>query len=234
MNLANLFTLLACGELSNLAMAEAGTIATASRGKITRYANDALLKLYGRFLLKEKEIRVELQEHITFYHLVPRFAVTYEPEGPSDTEATRYLLDLPGEPFLGDVIKILRVYDEHGCVVPLNDDNRVNSVFTPQTNALQVPCPIQDKVLNVAYQAKHPQLQCVLEEVIELPDILVEAFTAFIAYKVFSHMNTQDSTAKAQEHLAIYESVCGSVAEMDLVSASTSTTNGRFYLRGWV
>lgn len=234
MTLLDLFRHLSYGELSNLALANDGngTIREAEQPKIALYANEALLRLYSKFILREKDVLIEMVEHITNYHLLVRFSQQgYDPEG----EAFPYILDMNKEPFEEDVIKILAVFDSFGDQLPLNDNERCNSVFTPQANVLQVPRPCAGQSLGVLYQARHQVLSADdLEGEIFLPDILQGALTAYIAYKVFSHMNTQESTAKAQEHYANYESICVDAKENDLVSTSISTTNARFNKYGWV
>jgi hypothetical protein len=235
-NVNDLFRALSFGELSNLSMSNEGngTITAAAQPKIIHHLNEGLLKLYSRFVLKEDDILVQLYDHITFYHLNPRFAVNYVPVGGSDDEDIRYLLDMPGEPFKGDIIKILTVYDSNGCKLPLNDDEQPLSLFTPQANLLQVPYPKNDMALSVMYQAKHDKIQGELEETIELPDILLEALTNFIAYKVYGSIGSDNSTAKSLAHYAAFESVCREVEDKDLVSTSISTSNARFHKRGWV
>lgn len=223
---------LSFGELSNLSWAGEGNgvIDEAYHPKIARYANEALLRLYSRFILKENDVLVEMYEHITNYHMLPRFAVCHEPV----EEEYLYIKDLPLEPFTGDVIKILAVYNSFGFKLPLNDVEDPRSVFTPQAKVLQVPRPFHGQSLSVLYQAQHEPLDYTkLEQPIEVPDVLREAFTAYIAYKVYSHMNTQESTAKAQEHMAIYEAICQDVIDKDLVSTTISDTNTRFQKRGW-
>jgi hypothetical protein len=236
MNVQNLFEDLSRGELSNLSLANDGngTIQVAAQPKILLYANDALLRLYSRFVLKENVVLVQMHEHITFYHLLQKFAVNYVPLTAADDEPIRYIRDLPLTPFEGDVLKVLSVFNFDGTQLPLNDDALQESLFSPQARVLQVPLPVQGKVLSVLYQARHRQLRDNLEQVIELPDVLSSALTAYVAYKVFSHMGTQDSSVKAQEHLAIYEGICADVVEKDLVSSSISTSNTRFSNRGWI
>ena len=236
MILSELHEMLSYGELSNLAMSGegSGTIEDASKPKILLYTNDALLRLYSRFVLREKSVLVEQYEHITFYHLLPRFAVNYTPAGPSDTEEIRYIIDVVGEPFLDDVIKPLQVYDSVNGRLPLNDDSNSYSVFTPQSKCIQVPNPIDERMMSVSYQARHIPLLGELDEIIDIPDVLMSALTAYIAYKVYSHMNTQESTAKAQEHITMYEAICKSAEESDLLGTSISVTNTRFEQHGWV
>jgi hypothetical protein len=238
MILSDLFAMLSYGELSNLAMAgEAnGTITTAAQPRIVLYANEALLRLHSRFLLNEASLILQMYESKTFYQLIPAFSYAYAPPLGTPSEPVRYIMDTPADPFPGDVIKILTVFDSTGEKLFLNDDAQPFSVFTPQPHTLQVPHPKFrcQRYLSVTYQAKHPKLSGDLQEAIDLPDIIIGAFTSFIAYKVFSHMNTQESSAKAQEFLTMYESICSEATEKDLVNSSISTSNQRFSERGWI
>lgn len=244
MVISDLFAMLSYGELSNLAMSNDGngTIIASSQPKIVQYANEALLRLYSRFVLKENDLIIEMQEWITFYHLTPPYAVTYTPPAGTASQPVRYIMDIPSQPFLGDVIKVMAVFDSEGENLPLNDDAQMFSVFTPQVNVLQVPQPVYRhsssvsgvRYITVLYQARHAKLLGDLQEEICIPDIILGAFTSYIAYKVFSHMNTTDSTAKAQEYLGMYESICADVTDRDLVNSSISTSNESFHERGWI
>lgn len=234
MNIEDLFTSLSYGELNNLSMSAdgSGSIEESKQPQILLYANEGLLRLYGRFLLKENDVLIEMVEHITNYHLKKKFAESsYDPE----VVHYPYIKDLINEPFNEDVIKIIAVYNSLGQKVPLNDSERIDSVFTPQATMLQVPRPINGATLSVMYQAKHPKLTLEdLSQEIELPDVLHGALTSFIASRVFSHMNTDVSTAKAAEHLAQFDAICADVEDRDLVQTSIATTNARFGKRGWV
>jgi hypothetical protein len=234
MNVSELLTKLSYGELSNTALAVdgQGTIQEEQQPKVINYANEALIRLYSRFCLREKDVLVEMVSHITNYHLNSRFAETkYDPE----VEPYPYIKDLPREPFADDVIKVLTVYDSFGSRLALNDAECPTSVFTPQANVLQVPFPVEGACLSVHYQAMHPILsEKEPKGEIQLPFVLDGALTAYIAYKVYSHMNTQEASAKAQEHLAIYEQIANSVTESDTATTSIAETNTRFHKRGWI
>lgn len=234
MDVKELFDQLATGELQNLSIAEGGSISVAARPKLFRYLNQGLMELYSRFVLKENDCIVQLYDHITFYHLVPRFAVNYTPEGEADTEVIRYIIDLPNEPFKDEVIKVTAISDSTGAELTLNDELDRYSVFTPQAKMLQVSNPNSGRFLSVRYQQRHPKLQGDLGELIECPDVLVEPLTSFVAYKVFSHMNSADSNAKSQEFLAMFERGCNEAVDRDLVSSSVSQINTRFAQGGWV
>jgi hypothetical protein len=235
MIVSDLFQMLSYGELSNLAIGNEaiGAIAPAAQPRIVMYANEALLRLHSRFILKERDLLLQIFDYIVNYRLLPRFAVSYVPVGTADNEPLRYILDSVNHPFTSDIIKILEVYGTEGRKLPLNDDDLTYSLFTPQPNTLQVPHPNTEQALSVVYQASHPKLQGDLNQIIDIPDCLVEAFTAFIAYKVFSHMNTEDSSSKAQEHMAMYEAICSTALDQDLLNTSLSLTGNRLHQRGW-
>lgn len=233
MTLDELYTDLSYGELANLSMSgdDGGSIQEQSQPKIVRAANEALTRLYSRFILKEQDVLVELVGHITNYHLIERFT---ESTGTHDEEPYLYIKDLPHEPFTGDIIKILQVFGQNGEELALNDAENAGSLFTPQHNVLQVPRPIDGRSISVMYQAKHTKLlDNDPEQEILLPDVLHGALRAFIAYKVYSQINTQEATAKAQEHLNQFEAVCTEAIEKDLVNTSISQTNTKFQKRGF-
>ena len=131
MNIEDLFRNLSYGELSNLALSVegSGTIVESARPKIVTYANDALTRLHTRFPLRTKDVLIEMYAHITNYHLLPRFARSTSPQ----VEKYPYILDLPLEPFVDEVIQIESVFDTYGCNLPLNDGGNCHSVFTPAT-----------------------------------------------------------------------------------------------------
>lgn len=231
MDINSLYEELSYGELSNLSMSGegSGSIVEEKRPSVIVAANDGLVKLYTRFVLKKKDLVLQQYAHITNYHLIPRFAESQRGE-----EDYAYILDLAGEPFTGDVCKVLEVWSSFGSELPLNDNTLDNSVFTPQANVLQVPNPVAGAALGVVYQAFHPKLKLDdPEQEIELPLSLESAFKSYIAYKIYTNIGTQDATAKAQEHLGNYEAQCQLATEKDLVNTSVSETNTRFEKRGW-
>lgn len=231
MQLNDLFSMLAYGELSNhhIASAGDGTLALAKQPQIVHFANEALVRLYTKFVLKEKSCLVELQEGISIYRLLPEYSVTGFDNLLADAP---YIRDTPEVPFQDDVLKILAVYSNHGGHRPLNDQNNCWSVNTPTIKTLQVNFAHANEVLALSYQAKHPTLDGMNQE-IELPAALHGALTAFIAYKVYFNMNTPESQAISQGHLAMFNSICADTTEADALNLSISGVNTRFNLGGW-
>lgn len=232
MKVSDLLRDLALGEFSNLALAESGTIAVERIPQVLMYANEGLNRIYSRFCMKESDLVLALVGHITNYHFNPRFTVSqHEAYG----EQYPYIMDTEADPFPCDVVKVLSVYDSFGKPLPLNDSELPHSVFTPQPNVLQVPNPSQAVRLIVTYQALHPVLKAdQLDDSIELPTILESTLRAYIAFKHYSNLNTQEGQVIASGHLSKYESECADVLTQDLVSTSTITSNTRFEKRGFV
>jgi hypothetical protein len=233
-NVNELFRRLSYGELSNLAISGegSGTIVEAQRPKIVAHANEALLRLYSRFVLRESDLILELADFITSYHFLKRFAQSNDDPKPGDT---LYIVDNVDEPFEEDLIKVLTVHNAIGERMPLNDVDNCYSMFTPQPNVLQVPNPVAGQIVGVGYQAKHEQLPYDDPEAcIVLPVSLEGALTAYIAHKVFLNMQGAENSTKAAEHLSIYEGICQEVIAGDLVNSSSSSSGAKFCARGFV
>lgn len=239
MKLVDLFRQLSFGELSNLAISKEGSgeIVEEKRPQLVQYVNDGLLALHSRFLLAEKDVLIEQIDSVTFYHLSRKYAVT------SNSDAQwHYIKDLPEDPFQEDLIKILSVFDVNtGCKRELNDTGNPVSLFTPQPNILQVPCPVTGEALCVIYQASHSKLddridgpKNLLDQSIDLPAYLKNPLQLYVAHKVFSHMNGQENVAKSQEYLASFETACLEVEDRDLVNQTFHTTHNKFKQRGFV
>lgn len=238
MILKTLFAQLARGELSNLAMSEEGegnskTIKVSEHPKIIDYVNDGLLQIYSRFILSDKTIIIEQVEHITNYHLDIKYAESSESNTPY-----HYIKDLLAEPFEGDAIKILSVFDSAGQQRRLNDIAYPDSLFTPQPTTLQVPAPVDGQALGVSYQARHRELKssgdAYLNQEIVVPFFLENTLKNFVAYKSFSHMASQEAKVSAQEFFNTYETSCVDVEQRDLVNNTVSTTHSKLEAKGFV
>lgn len=233
MNVLELFRRLSLGELSNLAIGNdgAGTIKDAAKPKVVMYTNEALKRLYSRFILKERALLLELRPHIASYKLHPVHATSsIAPENTAEC----YIIDSADDPFTGDVVRVLEAQDNLGRDLVLNDAGNSLSLFTPQSDIVQVPVPLCGQVISLNYQAYHAKLVDGDEEqLIDIPDLLDGALTAFIAHKIFGDINTQEATMASQKHLGNYEAICLDAEEKDLLSTSRSSAGIKFQNNGW-
>lgn len=232
MKLSELLSRLSYAELSNLSIGNEGRgfIKEADIPKLVAHINDGLIRIYSRFVLCTKQLLLEQVEHITNYHLTTNYA-----ESSNSGVMYPYIKDLLYGAFKGDVIRVLEVHDDTGQERVLNDKCDPSSLFTPAPQILQVPAPEGGRSLGVMYQASHEHIDGNdLEQEIIIPFVLEGALQAFVAYKVFSHMNGQDNLVKSQEHLNTYESICQDVEERDLVNTTLSTSYYKLEDRGFV
>lgn len=237
MEISELFQQLSVGELSNLAISDDGQgyIREEARLKILIHCNEALLRLYTRFLLKESEVTLITFPNITNYFLLKKYGISQK----NTEKGPFYIMDKYDEPFSEDVIKVLYAVDKFGNTIPLNSELEPFSIFTPQFNIVQVPYPERIDRFSLVYQASHPVLTTSDlagsdAKKIELPPALHGALRAYIAYCVFSNMNTQESSQKAQEHLGFFEGICEEVSSKNIAGADLSETSSKFEKRGWV
>lgn len=234
MNILDLFSDLSYGELSNLPLAGEGDgqITDSGKPKVIRALNEGMIRLYTRFALREKNVIIGLVDHITNYQLDSKFA---ESNAATSTQPYLYIKDLNREPFTDDVVRILSVWNSDGYPVPLNDEHNIYSVFTPEDKVLLVPRPITGKALVLGYQALPEKLsEDDLTAEVKIPVVLEGALRAFIAYKIYSQMNTQEAQGIASSHLNMFNGIAQDVIDQDLVSSSKSTTNTKFKMRGFV
>lgn len=246
MKIKQLFNSLALAELSNLPINNNGNVDKEDFPKLFNYLQEALLKLHSRFIIKEKEVLIQLKGNITNYYLKKEYAESYRARVSNHifTEYDvwfPYIKDSSLEPFVEDVIRIISVYDSEGKRLPLNDPFGVNSVYTPQPDLLQVPNPVDGVALSVHYQAKHSELYLheddsdkFLEQEVNIPFYLEEPLKNYIAFKMYSHMVIEDASNKAQEFYQMYELLCKEIDQGDLANQTQYFSHTKLQNRGFI
>lgn len=225
---------LCLGELSNLYIGEEfltnDGLSANNKAKLYSYINEGLRSLSARFNLLQKELFLDTKEQIGIYYLRPQFAMSND----ESTEAYKYIMDL-GDPYRGDLVKILEVYNEKGCKVPLDDPSCCYSVMTTSFDSLQFPLVEFLNSYSIIYQAYHPKVGKTGDAVeeINLAPMLQEALKYFVTARFYSFMNGEGPTAKAQENMALYEGKCGEAEMKDSANTSIVTTNTKMYARGF-
>lgn len=231
MYLKDYLTELSYKELSNLALSDngSGTIKPDRIPFVVSCINEALLRLYSKFMLKEGSLIVELRKWLSEYNLNSAYAYS------NTLSIDKYIVD-GDHPFTDDLIKVLEVSDRYGRDVPLNNASNSMSVFTPRPDVLQVPNPsLYGGLLSLIYQARHPVLNFEQNpnQEIELPDTLMGALSAYVAYSVYNCINTEEATNAAQKYMQVYVALIQETTEADTMNTSISQDNSRFLKNGW-
>ena len=228
---SELTTRLAYGELNNLAVADdaiPGTIRAADQARVLIHTNQALKHLFSKFILKEKEVILNLDVTINTYYLRKEYAEN----DPTIGIPVKYIADSPIDLFVEDIIKILHIHDFAGDPVYLNDHDQEYSLFTPTFDSIQVPTISSGDKLSIVYQAKHIDITDPADE-IEIPIFFEEALQFYVASKIYGHMNGQEHAAKSIEYISKFNELCDNVELLDLAYTSIVNTNTKLDIRGF-
>ena len=232
MNINDFIEQICLGELSNLYLGEQGQVELSPmrRRKIIAYVNQGLKALCSRFQLVKKEVIIRGMDHVALYPIRKEHSMTH------GTSKVKFIDDRYCDPFNGDLIKILDVRNEIGLSFPLNDINRNDSLFTPSWDTLQITHPVLGQGYFVIYQALAPVLS--LEDGgcqdFNLPPMLEEALVAFVAGKVYAHMNGDANKATSKDHMATFESKCVEVMGLDMAADSAVASHTKAEQKGFV
>lgn len=238
--LQKIFDDLAYGELSQVNLSgknsdcECGEFDKKAEKTIISHLNMALVDLYTRFPLREREVTIQLYPEIVTYILDSKYAVSNE----ESDEPVKYIEDSKFLPFTDDVIRIERCYDEGGVYLHINDEMREYSVFTPTYNSIQVPYPEEGYAMFVIYRAKHSIIPFTYDDAskvnIDLPPYLYEALLYYIAYRVHKARSNQEAQLESSRLYQMYEKVCGDVERRNLTNNGITSSNARLDINGWV
>ena len=225
---------LALGKLSNLSLAENGEIKTAKKALVVNYLNEALLRLYTQFPIKEKSLIVELYEGRTDYPLTSEHSVR-KATGLLTDPFDYYIMDTKENPFQDDILTILSVWDDLDRKRPLNDPENILAVMVPQPNLIQVNVTATGRILNVIYRAKHLILTPDKgTDKVELPANLFGALFSYVAFLVHSSMNTKEAVENAQKYYAEYQNMVNEVIQNQTFTPDKLVLDRKFIKRGWV
>lgn len=220
MKLAEIFTYLSSGELSQLAMGQQtyGETSEKNFGYLITSINLGLTALHKRFLLKKSHIKFALS-----------------------TEGTVYDLKR------ADILKIEQVLTEEGQELGVNDSNLPYSCTTPQLGVLSVPEVIVNKgpdlpeayitdVLRVVYRADHARIPLEVDpETYEvgLPYSHLEALLYFVASRVHNPIGMTNEFHAGNSWAAKYEQECSRL-EQQGIQIDNGESNSRLSAGGWV
>lgn len=248
MKLIEIFNQLTFGELSqiNLGGVADGEINESNYRAIIPHINLGLTALYKRFLLKENELVLDLQDNQTSYLLSSRFAVN----GKRSKEAVRYIIDAPTTPFIDDILKVEKILTDTGYEMWLNNHGNAYSCHmtsalvlrVPQAvvnNVMSLPSELRTEHLTVVYHANHPYLDVdagtfdptTME--IELPVSHTQALLYFVASRVNNPIGMTNEFNAGNNYAAKYEQECRQL-ETEGMEVDQGATYSRADRNGWL
>lgn len=233
LTLQELMNDLANGELSNLAMALTGSIAEESHNKVILAINSALVDIYTRVNLLEREVLIESLDWQDTYYIRKEHARMDDTPG-----FLKYIIDTPEDIFTGDLVKVIGVCNEEGVPLPINDPHAWASVFLKGFDTIQFTHPGEKQVFGVQYQALHPKLVWSVEGYLNQKILINPALHSVLRTKVASlilaPMGGQEHTVKAQFLDASYESSLLGLTNTGDVGDTTVTTNYKLEMKGFL
>jgi hypothetical protein len=248
MKLAEIFSQLTYGELSQLKLggAETGAIAEENYPKVISHVNMALTALHKRFMLKEGTLQLLLNSARTHYSLSSLFAVSNR----RSREAVRHIIDTQDAPFLDDIFKIEGVYTDSGAELGLNDSSDPYACSTPSYNVLRVPAAIvlkslelpetlRTSELRLVYRANHAPITIGLAGFdparveVDLPYTHLEALLYYIASRVHNPIGMANEFHAGNSYAAKYEMSCAELESKNL-RVDQGSQNERLERNGWV
>ena len=236
MTLDDVFYYLSTGELSQLFIGtgESGEIPYDSRPNVAASVWLGLTELHKRFLIKEKRIKIEIQEGLTSYRIHSDYAK-------SNTDSllpNKYLDDLD-DPFKDDINNIENILDENGCDIPLNVVDNIHSIHLTSFNSIVIPKEFTSKTIEVVYRANHTALNDAdvqskpFDVEIELPPTYIEPLLFYVASRVHTPVGLNQEFNGGNTYAARFEAACQRIENLnhrvDRVSEETL-----FEQNGWV
>lgn len=231
MTLQEIFDYLALGQLGNTGDVENGAIKASSYQRIANLVQLALTDLHTRFPLKDSELLLDQDDGTIIYYLKSEHAY-------SNTESTaqKYINDTTN-PFTDDIIAITAMYDEAGCLVPLNDYTDGRSIYTTGPTTLQITQPVTGNTTFIMYRANHPKLGDVSDPSavnIELPQAALDAVLGYVTYRAYQNKQNPESQAISQQSKMYYEEQCLFLQKYIAVNNISGDRNTSFENNGWV
>lgn len=223
---------MATGELSQHRYGQSGAIQASDIPAVINQINMGLTALHTQFPLKERELVIQQFDHITEYKLNSLYALTND--DPSINY--KYIMDSVENPFLDDLIRIERAFDEGGNSVPLNDDYADQSWFTVAWDTIQITRPVSTNVSIIMYRAKHPTIPVDVDTsrtLVDIPPMLEEALQAYVASRCYVALGNQSSAQLSSYYSARYNEQIDIVERKNSFHSSDGDSNIKLGMKGF-
>ena len=226
MVLSDVLDYLKYGELSQIGISDYSI--DENRKRVISNINLGLTEIYKRLELKQSEVIIQQYPQIGTYHLLDKYTQT------KGSSYINYIMDSPHDEFYeSTVITIQQLFTEDREEVPINDDDRVYSVFIPTPNSIQIPYAEEENAFSIIYLAKPKNIELDAEDstYIELPDYLVEALLVYVASRVTMTVNSE--TSDTANYFAKFEGIINNIKMQGLVNKE-NFSNFKLINNGWV
>ncbi len=122
---------------------------------------------------------------------------------------------------------------DYATEVPINDQNSIYSVFTPQPYVLHVPRPLDGKVISIMQSVSPPYITKDTVNTVDfiVPPQLLEPISNYIGYRAYKSMNGDKGTEQTSHHERYLQSI-NDVRKQGLIHP-TIITNLKLSNRGF-
>ncbi|MCD1628474.1 hypothetical protein [Marinobacter shengliensis] len=242
MVLQDIFDQLTHGELSQVFVgnAEGEGIREEDKLRMISHIQLGLTALHKRFLLKERQLTVELVPNKSVYVLKQAFAQSND----ESEEPIKYIHDAEF-PFKDDLLKVERVVTDKGTALSINDYFDEDTVRTASYNTLVLPSfdawepSLKPTKLVITYRADHHKINKIVgqfisfKEEIDLPVTHLEALLYFVASRVMNPVGIAGEFHEGNNYAQKYEQACMEL-EQHGHQLNSQSSNSRFDYNGWV
>lgn len=203
--------------------------------------NAAILAVHKRLPIRTESVTIVHYPHITMYKLDKRYARS----NTTSTAKYKYIDDSEWMPFNNNVLSIQHVYDMGGHVLPINDKNDLDTVYTPNHNTVQYPYPndldpskVSTQTFDVVYRASIDPVPMNFEGdpedfELDMPYYAMDPLLAFIQSRLEIGMIRGENVQAEFAALSKFESACILIEKQSLITTETYTDT-KVEDHGWI
>lgn len=239
------------------------TVTEAKKKIFYLYINEGLTKLYSQFRLKVDEVFLAATESrvdypITSEHFMDKWsAPTYEKylwkneNRPWEDNLIQILsvVDHHGHKLpMNDYNTPFSIFtpEAHVVSIPIHPSGEYDEkyVYNYEKNEVKVIHPSNpleepkedrtlDMVYTVTYQCNHTKITKD-DDLVIIPQHLVGLLQSYVAYKIFSNMNTESAVSNAAKFLQDYQLGIQELTQESLIQPEHTLSNDKFRIRGFI
>jgi len=222
------------GELAQYSVGGAaeGAINEKDYPRVMAAVNRGVNQIQQDLSLNENAVRLKLIEGILTYPIHSKYSLV------TGTETHKFVDDSVYAPFEDDILRIQIVYDKEGRELPINNRNRVDSIFVPQHNVIQHPFVQDGDILGVVYtRFTRPAQVTTAEEAsttyLAIPDYTLNALYAYVASIMSAGITTQQEISDTQVWRQEYERLIAKMKNTPAIPEN-DTVNTKLTDKGFI